>query len=231
VLKQEVARVVARFVAVIPPRIEDWDPERVRATVWDLRVDSFGHVGSRLLWDALGVPQAPADFAERARRQIEEVNAADGDAFLRDAEEKTTAATGKKHQRVFAYAEYRLEPPPGDDPELIRGRMLFENGFRSMRSDLKWFKHTPLPVNTWVDRSLCAEMQMMTEFCTQLKKENLAGREEVNELLRGDLFVYTSTPPCVSCVGVLWQFKLYFRHVDLRFVSGSGRSLEAWMRR
>merc|ERR1712146_215733 len=37
-----------------------------------------------------------------------------------------------------------------------------------MRGEAKWLRHVRLPINAWVDRSLCSEVQMMTEFCTEL---------------------------------------------------------------
>mmetsp|Transcript_82442 Transcript_82442/g.233828 ORF Transcript_82442/g.233828 Transcript_82442/m.233828 type:complete len:210 (+) Transcript_82442:277-906(+) len=201
-----------------------WDGERARGAVWDAGVDSFGHVGSRLLWDALGVPEPPAEFCGRARGRIEDAASAGG------APAQHAESAGHRHRRVFAYAEYDLEPPPGE-PE-IRGSMLFENGFRALRAGQRWLQHTPLPINSWVDRSLCSEAQMMAAFCSQLKQEGLADADntELNSMLHGSLYVYTSAPPCMSCVGVLWQFRLLFRGVELRFSSGSGRGLDAWMK-
>lgn len=210
----------------MPREFGEWDGERVRGAVWDIGVDSFGHVGGRLLWDALGVPEPPAEFCGRARRHIDDVVSADGCALAQQHAE----SAGHKHRRVFAYAEYDLEPPPGE-PE-IRGRMLFENGFRTLRTSHRWLQHTPLPINSWVDRSLCSEAQMMATFCSQLKQEGLADADntELNSMLHGSLYVYTSAPPCMSCVGVLWQFRLLFRGVEFRFSSGSGRGLDAWMK-
>mmetsp|Transcript_121613 Transcript_121613/g.378105 ORF Transcript_121613/g.378105 Transcript_121613/m.378105 type:complete len:212 (+) Transcript_121613:1-636(+) len=203
-----------------------WDAERIRAAVQATHLDSFGHVGSRLLWDRLGVPEAPLEFCGRAERCIEQVLLKDSSALA----QQTTGAGWRKHQRVFAYAEYDLEPPPGE--EEIRGRMLFENGFRAIRGDQRWLKHTPLPLNSWVDRSLCSEMQLLTILCTQLNLEGLAAADdaELNETLRGSLWVYTSSPPCISCVGVLWQFRLLFPNMELQFSSGSWRGVEAWTR-
>lgn len=217
VLKDRLREAVVRFAKSLPPGPGDlWDAEAVRLHVAGLKVDTFGHVGSRLLWDDLGVSLASAAFVARAQRQITEQ--------LADVSQLSTVMPdGRKHQRVFAYAEYDLEPPPGE-PEIL-GRMLFENGYRSMRGDQRWLKHTPLPLNTFVDRRLCAEHQMMTEFCTQLKRENLAGDPELNDLLCGHLSVYTSLPPCISCVLTLWQFKMLFNQVDLRFSSDSQRDV------
>jgi len=210
---------VARFAKALPPGPGDlWDAEAVRQLVAGLKVDTFGHVGSRLFWDCLGVLPASEDFVARAQRQIAEQLA---DPEIAELTAGVQRDTGRKHQRVFAYAEYDLEPPPGESE--ICGRMLFENGYRSMRGDQRWLKHTPLPLNTFVDRRLCAEHQMMTEFCTQLKRENLAGSSELNDLLCGRLYVYTSLPPCISCVLTLWQFKMLFAQVELQFSSGSQR--------
>merc|ERR1712028_162690 len=155
----------------------------------------------------------------------------DKDAFISDGGDKVSA--GRKHQRVFSYAEYDIEPPMGESE--IRGQMLFENGFRSIRANIKWLKCTPLPVSSWVDRNLCAEMQMMTTFCSLLLKEGLAGEPDLNSnlnaMLRGNFMVYTSIPPCLSCVGVLWQFALHFPGMQLHFANGSGCRLDSFMKR
>jgi len=194
---------IERFVNVFPHNVEDWDEEAVRLMVYSLRVDGFGHVGSRLLWDILGVPEAPDDFRARAAENIREIGLAD----LRAAGAEG-GRSQERRRRVFSYAEYDLEPPRGEDP--IQGRMLFENGFRDMRGDAKWLKHTPLPINHEVDRSLCCEIQMLTEFISQLRREGLAGTDELNQALEGRLLVFTTCPPCISCVGILYQFQLYF---------------------
>lgn len=265
VLEQRLSCFVEEFAQMMPSKFEDWDEEQIRATVWANHVDSYGQIGSRLLWDALGVLEAPSDFCERARQQISEVTAGDRAALENEDvntnkrkkmeqsesrvdggaiheerigfidEEMSKCHEGKKvsvkggtrkHHQVFAYAEYDLEPPPGEQEE-IKGRMLFENGFRTVRAQERWLKPTPLPISTWVDRSLCAEAQMMQTFCTQLKLEGLGdlGNTALNELLHGSLYVYTSKPPCISCVGTLWQFQLLFKNVKLRFTSASGRGL------
>lgn len=225
-LKAAASTVVKDFSKGFPLQLEDWDSERFKVAIWNLRVDSFGTVGTRALWDVLGVRKAPGDFCIRAELEIDKVTAEDGDAFLSGSDDQ---ASGRKHQRVFAYAEYDLEPPLMESE--IRGQMLFENGFRGVRADIDWLKHTPLPVSSWVDRSLCAEMQMMTSFCLKLMNEGLAGTAELNAMLHGRLMVYTSIPPCLSCVGVLWQFALHFQRVDLQFANGSGCRLESFMKR
>lgn len=207
IVTRRLADVVAQFAARLPRHFGNWCPEHVHEMVWAIKVDTFGHVGSRLLWGALGVAVAADDFCARAHQHIDEVIQEDTKAWAL----QPAGTPGRRHQRVFVYAEYDLEPPAGE-PE-IKGRMLFENGFRTVRAAERWLWHTPLPVNTWVDRSLCSEAQMMTVFCTQLKAEGLA--DISNDALNG----------------VLWQFQLLFRHVELRFASGSGRGLHAWMKR
>lgn len=225
-LKTLADKVVLDFAVAMPLRHEDWNSEKPKAIIAKLHVDSFGTVGTRLLWDRLGVLEAPAEFCLRAEEEIGKVNAEDRAAFISDAEDQVS---GRKHQRVFAYAEYEIEPPPGEAE--ITGKMLFENGFRGVRAETNLLQRMQLPVNSWVDRSLCAEMQMMTMFCCQLAKEGLAGGPELNAMLCGRLLVYTSIPPCLSCVGVLWQFLMNFPGMELQFANGSGCRLESFMKR
>lgn len=196
----------------------------MRAALRDMHVDGFGHRGSRLIWNAVGVPAAPPSFCERAQQQISETIAVDGLAVASQVLEHDIGAScgPRKHRRVFAYAEYDLELVPGAAGR-IQGKLLFENGFQSARANAQWFRHTPLPINTWVDRSLCAEAQLLAAFCTQ----QLADGRPPNAL-KGRLRLYTTSPPCASCVGVLWQFRLLLRNLELEVESGSGRGLEAW---
>eukprot|EP00747_Dinoflagellata_sp_TGD_P142893 gnl/TRDRNA2_/TRDRNA2_176308_c4_seq7.p1 gnl/TRDRNA2_/TRDRNA2_176308_c4~~gnl/TRDRNA2_/TRDRNA2_176308_c4_seq7.p1 ORF type:complete len:314 (+),score=49.47 gnl/TRDRNA2_/TRDRNA2_176308_c4_seq7:221-1162(+) len=224
-VESELRKTLTRFISVMPKKGEPWDQEVMKQAVWDIHIDSFGHIGSRLLWDALGVAETSNQLVKNAQKQIDDIIREDDAVLVPKSMEQ---GSSRKHQRVFSYAEYELEPP-ADEQGMICGKMLFENGFRTTRADPRWFKHTPLPINTWVDRSLCAEAQMLAEFCTQLQKEGLAGNPDLNALLHGTLAVFTSAPPCLSCVGVLWQFKLSFPNVELQFSSGVGRGLEAWM--
>ncbi|CAE8628100.1 unnamed protein product, partial [Polarella glacialis] len=220
------------FQAWAPKPFAAWDPDHAKSAVWALKVDGFGIAGSRFLWDRIGVPEASMDFCARARKEISEPLADEAEAL---ADLGPSAGTSRKHQRVFAYAEYDLEPPPGEAE--IRGKMLFENGFRTtrVRADQRWLRPTPLPINSWVDRSLCAEMQMMGVLCSQLQVEGLAefGNQELNSLLLGRVDVYTSAPPCISCVGSMWQFKRHFPNISFHFSCSSGRDgkTEAWIRR
>lgn len=215
---------VLRFLSAMPQRIEDWEEERIKDAVRRLKVDSFGATGSRLVWDELGISKAPSDFEARALQHISELG-----LTSTGAQPASEAGSERKHKRVFAYAEYSLEAPvEGEEP--IEGKMLFENGFRCMRGDARWLRHVKLPINSWVDRSLCAECQMMTEFCTELARDNLAGTPELNALLKGTLYVFTSSPQCISCLGVLRQFQLLFPAVTMFISHGTGRGMEAWLK-
>ncbi|CAE7360721.1 SBE2.2 [Symbiodinium sp. CCMP2592] len=123
---------------------------------------------------------------------------------------------GWRRPRILAYAEYTFT-----GARTKRGSLLFENGLRvdGWVADHRWLTPTDLPLSRWVDRALCAEAQLLTSLCQQ--------RELVN--LTGEVELYTSSPPCLSCLGLFFQFRGVFPHATLRFSCGLVRAWEAWV--
>merc|ERR1719253_1236096 len=129
-----------------------------------------------------------------------------------------------QQRRIFCYAEYAFQRPAlevgggtsvGD---LVEGRMLREHGFQGLRMWQKgWLKAVTLPVNPNVDRSVCAEFQVLNELCDIVHQHGLADSPEDCHRVRGRVKLLASTTPCLSCVCAALQYDLLFPHVRLEF--------------
>ena len=70
----------------------------------------------------------------------------------------------------------------------------------------------PLPHSSLVDRSLCAEFQVLAKLCDLLDAHATFPDPSVN----GKVHLDVTTTPCLSCVSVLCQFQTLFPEVHLR---------------
>lgn len=186
---------------------ETWDAGHAARAVSSFEIDSLGLHGSRRLCDKIGIPEASPEFVLRAKSKLGE--------RLR-ACQTAPPVHGWRRPRILAYAEYAFT-----GAQTKRGSLLFENGLRvdGWVADYRWLTPTDLPLSRWVDRALCAEAQLLNSLCQQ--------RELVN--LTGEVELYTSSPPCLSCLGLFFQFRGVFPHATLRFSCGLVRAWEAWV--
>lgn len=74
-----------------------------------------------------------------------------------------------------------------------------------------------LPVNPNVDRSVCAEFQVLNELCDLVHQAGLADSMDECSNVRGSVDVLVSTTPCLSCVCAAMQYTLLFPNVALSF--------------
>ncbi|CAK9097628.1 unnamed protein product [Durusdinium trenchii] len=89
----------------------------------------------------------------------------------------------------------------------------------------------PLPISKWVDRTLCAEFQLLSEVCDMLHRSGVSMTcPELRYAVEGCLNLYLSQPSCVSCIGVtglvfrvsaMKQFQTLLPGVDLFVEFGS----------
>merc|ERR1740127_453686 len=103
-----------------------------------------------------------------------------------------------QQRRIFAYAEYAFERPPTatESSQEVEGRMLREHGFQGLRMWQKgWLKAVTLPVNPNVDRSVCAEFQVLNELCDLVHQHGLADSKEECRHITGWVRVLVSTTP------------------------------------
>ena len=82
------------------------------------------------------------------------------------------------------------------------------DGLRAQR----WLAPVTLSVGGAVDRSLCAEFQVLAQVCDTLL-EDLSFPER--RQLSGKVQLCISAPPCLSCVAAMCQFHLLFPSADL----------------
>merc|ERR1719232_1313734 len=105
-----------------------------------------------------------------------------------------------QQRRIFAYSEFAFQDPNGL-LEPVEGRMLREHGFQGLRMWQKgWLRATTLPVNPNVDRSVCAEFQVLNELCDLIHQHGLADSMKNCCQVDGSVNVLVSTTPCLSCV-------------------------------
>jgi len=96
--------------------------------------------------------------------------------------------------------------------------MLREHGFQGLRMWQKgWLRAVTLPVNAHVDRSVCAEFQVLNELCDLAHQSGLADSVEECPYVAGSVQVLVSTTPCLSCVCAVLQYNLLFPAVHLAF--------------
>merc|ERR1719506_3507444 len=146
--------------------------------------DNFGAAGTTLVFSRLGIPEAPTSFILRAQHRIRQVMS---EADLR----KDTF--GLAHKRVLCFAEWDVLTSGG---EPLRGTLLQENGIRvGHTAPPTWLRSFPTPINYLIGRDLCGEFQLITGIGLILDAAP-PGR------LRGNVLVFSSSTPCVSCVAV-----------------------------
>lgn len=156
-----------RFIEALPRTLDAWRRGGYPQSLRDLRCDHLGSVGTRLILARLKVPSPDEEFCLRASGRFPRLPSGE------IARSNDPSAMGSPAQRrIFAYAEYQFTPAVlerGDAP--VQGAMLRENGCQGYRSWQKgWLKPSALPINPYVDHSMCAEFQVMSELCDLVHK-------------------------------------------------------------
>lgn len=191
-IEERLRRAVAQYVAPLLPQTTCG----AVATSWtrqaaESRVDNFGCVGTRLLFQTLGVAEPLDDFLVRA-----------GARFAAEAASELQA--GPTPFRVFAYAECDLVHPRPLAATLFRMNGVGGPGACHPR----WLHPAPLPINAFVDRELCAEFQLLEAACELLATTVRAGDASTRSEVAGTLSVLVSGACCLSCVAAVRQFQL-----------------------
>lgn len=131
--------------------------------------------------------------------------------------------------RAFAYAEFVVKLHPMQKPrwyseqtviaQQCDGRLFRESGFSGSpcRGCVRAFR---LPNSSNVQRSLCAEFQVLDELAWHfMDKVNDArsskDQSEPIPVLVGIVQLFTSTSPCLSCIGAIRHFQLLFPEVSI----------------
>lgn len=157
----------------------------------------------------MGIDHPNPEFETRALKKI-------------NAENESRVIDWRKQRfffkdRVYCYAEFDLKHPAVSDPSKIQGIRLKENSFlgegtRAGRTGL--LRSTSLPISELVDRTLCAEFQMLSELCDLLDAWH--HRPGVRRFVSGVVRLWTSGASCLSCLGIMRQFLLLYPGVNFQ---------------
>lgn len=176
------------------------------ALLFEWQVDNLGIFGTGTLLEKLGVhpPQDP-EFTVRARARI-------GAEAAHHAPEDWRKQRFFFKERVYCYAEFALAHPTVTETWKLQGTMVKENSFlgegtRAGRTGL--LRSVVLPINELVDRTLCAEFQMLSELCDLVDSVGVTGKAS-RGFVTGTVRLWTSGASCLSCVGIMRQFLLLF---------------------
>ena len=88
------------------------------------------------------------------------------------------------------------------------------DGLRAAR----WLAPTPLSVGASVDRSLCAEFQVLAHVCDSILEDCPVSERRH---LPGTVWLFISAPPCLSCVAAMCQFHMLFpsAHFEVTWIA------------
>lgn len=206
---------VADFFAELPQTLsrDAWD--NYARTVDEVRIDSFGSAGTRLLLDWMGMPDVSAAFRSRAL-QDDRVSRLGRLTAKLERPEVTWIRT-----RCVAWVEFSLVGRAGP---IKHEELLCENAYHGeVTGDSRWLRAVTPPFNPFADRRTCCEFRFFDRLIDDLARVGLAGDEAVRSTVCGHIAMLINAPPCVSCIGVMRQFQLLFPRVAMQ-ISG-GRSV------
>jgi len=220
-LVAQLDRIIKKLFDALPKTLDQWRRGVDLRGLKDVRVDHLGSVGTRLMLGKAKIPPPDEDFIARASASFP--RGPSGDFSRRRSSMPQLADNTPQQRRIFAYAEFAFERPgalegQGSPRAPVEGRMLREHGFQGLRMWQKgWLKAVTLPVNAHVDRSVCAEFQVLNELCDLVHQSGLADSMEECHWVLGLARVLVSTTPCLSCVCAVLQYSLLFPKVRLEF--------------
>lgn len=203
---------VDRLIAVVPGSLAERERLRFQEAVRKAQVLNLHSEAARRLLNAMGIGRAPVEFARQADVQIRK--------HCDHAEHPVElGAAGIGMARVFSYAEYCIVDAAGGGRR-AEGRLLREsglspevNGRRPRRPAAPWLQAFRLPLSGHVDRWLCAEFQLLEELCGILVPGDC--QPTTHPEVVGVVSLFTTTTPCMSCIGAVRQFQLLFPEVAI----------------
>jgi len=187
------------------------DKETYCRNMADFGVDNFGKIGGRCLLNQIGIGRASENWVAHAKQYVHAWM--DGVGKRADDWKANTV-----HRRIYVFAEYHFASTLRPMAPLLEGTSFQLNGLRSDPETARrpWLCAVPLPISKWVDRTLCAEFQLLAEVCEMIDRTGIElTSPELRHSLYGLMSMYLSEPSCVSCVGALKQFQTLFPGVDV----------------
>lgn len=205
-------KLVDRFFELMPRQIDGWRDGSYQRFVSSFGVGNFGAVGTRLLYERLGVVVPDDNFYNRALQHMPRPGRMMGDLY-------SSHGCGPLfvRVRVLSYAEYEFRfPGRAGVAGSLRGKGVYENG---QTAGTRWLVPVQPPSCPFADRGTCSEFRMLTALCEGLARAGLGPGS--GQFVTGSLAVWVSGPCCVSCVGAVAQFKLLFPGIGVRLAGGS----------
>jgi len=200
-LKQRLQPSLEALVAGMPGTLEGWRAGRFFEVLNQICADNFGAAGTQLLLEKMGVPFPAANFVLRGQHRV---------AQLLAETDMRLEVYGLAHKRVLCYGEWDLVLPSG---ERVHGATLRENGIRVGHVPAPaWLRSHATPINSMIGRDLCGEFQLITGIGLIIDAAP-PGR------LEGSVHLFSTSTPCVSCVGALRQLQLRLPGVNLTFAN------------
>lgn len=216
VLVAQLDRIIGRLLEALPRTLAEWRRGVDFRHLKDIRIDHLGSVGTRLMLERVRIPSPDEEFVARASATFP--RGPSGDFSRCRSGAPSIADNVPQQRRIFAYAEYVFHTQGSPETEHVRGRMLREHGFQGLRMWQKgWLRAITLPVNMSVDRSVCAEFQVLNELCDLAHQQGLADSMDDCCLVHGSVKVLVSTTPCLSCVCAVLQYTALFPKLFVEF--------------
>jgi len=205
-----------RVIASLPTGLARAELSRYQRAVRDVQVVNFRSGAARYLLGAMGVGRAPEEFGRRAVAHIR-ARVADGECPA------GLGGAGVDTARVFGYVEYDVVDS-SNAGQPTDGHFFCECG-RAPRGEPEqpgpggqgptsaWLHAFRLPNSPHVDRSCCAEFRILSRLCAILVPAG--GEPRPHPSLVGIVALFTTTSPCMSCIGAIRQFQLLFPEVQV----------------
>lgn len=195
-------------------------------------MDHLGITGSLFLLDKLGFDLPADDFIQWAIQQLPPPPAPLPGRVMRT--------------QIYAVAEYSIRSsssgssaPPRpksavdeegqgngevasswpDSP--LEGALLYQSGYKAEepREGPGWLSDIALPISRYVDRSLCAEFQLLSELIELQAGGPLPGTQDqaMRQGQKGRVDFWVTQAPCLSCISALLQYQALFPGVKVCF--------------
>lgn len=200
-IRQALDAAIERVATTLPREAADWQVAG-RLLLFNFGFDNLGSYGTLQLLRAWHIDTIAPEEDNRGGLFREK-------ALMAHARAAQTLGSAPADSTEWAFLEFCTGQ---DEPDMVQefdSWVAFSGTGRldpSLRSPIRAF---PLALNSRVERSACAEFQLLARVSLQLDDSS-----------RGYANLYCSGTPCLSCAAALRQFQLLFPGVRLLFASG-----------
>eukprot|EP00746_Dinoflagellata_sp_MGD_P142942 gnl/MRDRNA2_/MRDRNA2_75831_c0_seq3.p1 gnl/MRDRNA2_/MRDRNA2_75831_c0~~gnl/MRDRNA2_/MRDRNA2_75831_c0_seq3.p1 ORF type:complete len:167 (-),score=20.41 gnl/MRDRNA2_/MRDRNA2_75831_c0_seq3:151-651(-) len=144
----------------------------------------------------MGLPLPPKNFVDRAKLL----------ANVGPRVAVTNCSNGLSYRKIrfVTVAEMRLWSPKEVSVEIVQENGNWKETHGNSISELR---STPWKVSPFVNRDVCSEAKALAELGAVLHGGHA----------KGTLFMYVSGTPCLSCIGLISQFRCIYPGVAMLF--------------